>query len=95
MTILDPLLLTTDHCPLTTLMHWLDVNDIAEELDATHPKVDPATLRFTELRRMVEALPGFKEEPGHACNERILETIQATWIELRESRDDGDGDDED
>lgn len=62
---------------------WLDVDDIAEALAEAHAKVDPLALRFTELRRLVEALPRFKEEAGHPVNEKILETIQMRWMEER------------
>lgn len=68
--------------------HWLDVQRIAEELADTHPGVDPLSVRFVELREMVQALPGFKEEPGHPVNERILEEVQRHWLEEREDRAD-------
>lgn len=58
---------------------WLDVDRIGEELAERHPTMDPLKVRFTDLRKLVEALPGFKEEPGHPVNERILETIQMRW----------------
>ena len=58
---------------------WLEVTRIAEELADRHPGVDPLAIRFVELRRMVTALPGFQEEPGHPVNEKILETIQMYW----------------
>jgi FeS assembly protein IscX len=61
--------------------HWLDVDLIGEKLAEAHPSRDPLTVRFVELRRLVEALPGFKEQPGHPVNERILETIQQQWHE--------------
>ncbi len=64
-------------------LHWLDVEEIAEELEEAHPGIDPLRLGFPKLRSLVEALPNFTERPGHPCNERILETIQAHWIELR------------
>lgn len=63
---------------------WLDVHRIGEELADAHPKLDPLAIRFTDLRTLVEALPNFKEEPGHPVNERILETIQKYWHEERE-----------
>lgn len=63
---------------------WLEVDIIGEQLAERHPDRDPMAIRFTELRRLVEGLPGFKEEPGHPVNEKILETIQARWIEERE-----------
>ncbi len=75
-------------------LHWLDVEEIAEELDEAHPDVDPLRLGFPRLRALVEALPNFREQAGHPCNERILETIQANWIELRGGAGAGDdGDD--
>ena len=65
-------------------MHWLDVALIAESLEDAHPEVDPLTVSFPALRSMVLDLPHFDEEPGHPCNERILEAIQQAWIEERE-----------
>jgi len=63
---------------------WLDIDVIAELLHENHPDVDPYAVRFPDLRAMVKALPGFAELPGHPVNERILESIQARWIEERE-----------
>lgn len=63
---------------------WLDVQRIAEELADRHPGVDPFTARFTDLRKLVEALPGFEPDPKHPVNEKILETIQANWAEERD-----------
>lgn len=63
--------------------HWLDVERIAEELAERHPDADPLTITFPKLRTMVASLPGFREEPGHPCNERILEAIQQAWIDER------------
>lgn len=63
---------------------WLEVETIAEHLARLHPTIDPYAVRFTELRRLVADLPGFREEPGHPVNERILEEIQRHWIEERE-----------
>ncbi len=65
---------------------WLDVETIAENLMDAHPGIDPARLRFTDLKLMVEKLPGFSPDPAHPCNERILETIQAFWIAEYEDR---------
>jgi FeS assembly protein IscX len=61
--------------------HWLDVQLIGELLAEAHPERDPTRVSFPELRKLVIALPGFKEEPGHPSNERILEEIQRHWIE--------------
>lgn len=62
---------------------WLDVEEIGERLAAAYPERDPYSVRFTELRAMVERLPGFTPDPEHPVNEKILETIQAEWIEAR------------
>jgi FeS assembly protein IscX len=67
---------------------WLDVVRIAEELAERHPGVDPLTIKFVDLRRMVTELPGFVEEPGHPVNEKILETIQMHWHGERSDEDD-------
>ncbi len=65
-------------------MHWLDVGRIAEELADRHGDIDPVTISFPRLKVLVESLPSFKEEPGHPCNERILEAIQQAWIDERD-----------
>jgi FeS assembly protein IscX len=64
-------------------MHWLDVQQIAEALEDAHPHADLMTISFPALRALVIALPGFAEKPGHPSNERILEAIQAAWIDER------------
>jgi FeS assembly protein IscX len=60
---------------------WLDVDRIAEELADAHPALDPFSVKFTDLRRMVESMPGFSADPKHPVNEKILETIQSKWHE--------------
>ena len=62
-------------------LHWQDVEDLGMLLARRVKDCDPRTVRFTQLRRLVETLPGFTELPGHPCNEKILEAIQAAWIE--------------
>jgi FeS assembly protein IscX len=61
-------------------MKWVDTYDIAAALVDTYPEVDPVTVRFTQLREWVLALPGFDDDPAH-CGEKILEAIQAAWID--------------
>jgi FeS assembly protein IscX len=73
-------------------LHWLDVDDIAEQLLEKYPDRDPLSVRFTELRQMVESLHDFEAQPGHPVNEKILETIQAKWYE---EKLDAGGDEED
>jgi FeS assembly protein IscX len=69
---------------------WLEVDRIAEELADAHPGMNPVTVRFTELRKLVEALPGFKPDPAHPVNEKILEAIQMSWNGERLDRDEDD-----
>ncbi len=57
---------------------------ISEELLDLHPELDPVRISFPDLKTMVLALPGFREQEGHPCNERILEAIQQSWIDERE-----------
>jgi FeS assembly protein IscX len=64
-------------------MRWTDIHDIAIELEERHPEVDNVNLRFTDLHRWVMELPGFDDDPERS-NEKILEAIQAVWIEERE-----------
>ncbi len=65
---------------------WLETDLIGELLAEAHPERDPVRVGFVELKQLVQGLPGFKEEPGHPVNEKILERIQAAWIEDREDR---------
>lgn len=64
-------------------LKWTDVSDIAIELEDAHPDADVVNLRFTDLWKWVQALPGFADDPNKS-NEKILEAIQAAWIEERE-----------
>ena len=67
-------------------MKWTDTEDIAIALAERFPGVDPLTLRFTDLRERVLALPGFDDDPK-ASNEPKLEAIQMAWYcEFTESR---------
>lgn len=61
-------------------MRWTDINDIAIDLCEAHSDVDPLSLNFVDLRNWVLALPDFNDDPDH-CGEKILEAIQAAWIE--------------
>ncbi len=64
-------------------LKWTDVSDIAIELEDAYPDADVVNLRFTDLWKWVQALPGFADDPNKS-NEKILEAIQAAWIEERE-----------
>ncbi len=64
-------------------MKWTDSEDIGIALIEKYPGVDPLTLRFTDLRQWVAALPEFNDDPN-GCNEKILEAIQLAWIDERD-----------
>lgn len=66
---------------------WLEVDLIAELLAERHRDKDPLRVNFVDLKRLIQALPGFAEEPGHPCNEKILETVQAKWLEEKRELD--------
>ena len=61
-------------------MKWTDIQQIAETLFDTHPEIDPKTIRFTDLRDYILALPDFDDKPEH-CGERNLEAVQQAWID--------------
>lgn len=60
-------------------MKWTDSQRIAEELFDAHGDIDPKTIRFTQLRDLILALPDFDDDPAR-CGERILEAVQQAWI---------------
>jgi len=64
-------------------LKWSDTIDIAIALDDTHPDIDPRYVNFVDLRDWTLALEEFDDDPGHS-GEKILEAIQAAWIEERE-----------
>jgi FeS assembly protein IscX len=67
---------------MATKLHWTDIRDIAIELEERHPEADNINLRFTDLHRWVVELPEFGDDPNRS-NEKILEAIQAAWIDER------------
>ncbi len=64
-------------------VEWTDIEEIAIALDEVYPEVDVINLRFSDLRKWVLELEGFDDDPDR-CNERILEAIQASWIDERD-----------
>ena len=61
-------------------MKWTDVFDIAIELSDQFPDTDPQYVSFVDLRKWVLALDDFDDDPDR-CGEKILEGIQAAWME--------------
>ncbi|MDO4642014.1 MAG: Fe-S cluster assembly protein IscX [Neisseria sp.] len=64
-------------------MKWTDTQRIAEELYDSHSDTDPKTVRFTQLRELILALPDFDDDPAR-CGEKILEAVQQAWIDEAE-----------
>ena len=64
-------------------LKWDQAEELAEVLAENHPGLNPLDARFTDLRQWVVMLPGFDDKPD-GCNEKILEAIQACWMEERE-----------
>ena len=44
-------------------MKWVDVYDIAIELDEKYPDTDQLTVSFTDLYEWVMAMDGFDDDP--------------------------------
>lgn len=63
-------------------LYWTDVNDIAIELEETHPDVDVVNIRFTDLFNYIVNLSNFSDD-HKKCNEKILEAIQMAWLDER------------
>ncbi len=64
-------------------LKWTDVREIAIALTEAHPDADVVNLRFTDLWKWVQALPGFADDPNKS-NEKILEAIQMAWLDERD-----------
>jgi FeS assembly protein IscX len=64
-------------------MKWIDVLEIAIALTEKYPEVDPKTVRFVDLHNYVVGLDGFEDDHKHG-GEKVLEAIQATWIDEAE-----------
>lgn len=61
-------------------MTWSSTEDIGIELFENYPDMDPMTVRFTDLHKMVMALEDFEDDPAKS-NEAKLEAIQMAWYE--------------
>jgi FeS assembly protein IscX len=61
-------------------LKWIDSREIAIALAEKFPDVDAARVNFVDLRNWVLALDGFDDDPQRS-GEKILEAIQAAWIE--------------
>jgi FeS assembly protein IscX len=64
-------------------MKWTDTQQIAEDLFDKFPDTDPRTVRFTDLHQWIMELDGFDDDHNRS-GEKILEAIQAAWIDEAE-----------
>lgn len=64
-------------------LKWIDSLEVAIALDEAHPDVDPKYVRFTDLHDWVCELEEFDDDPQHS-GEKILEAIQAAWIDEKD-----------
>jgi FeS assembly protein IscX len=61
-------------------LDWSMAEEIGIALQEKFPGLDPLTVRFTDLHRMVVELEDFRDDPL-ASNEAKLEAIQMAWHE--------------
>ncbi|HKI98885.1 MAG TPA: Fe-S cluster assembly protein IscX [bacterium] len=61
-------------------LKWTDTEEIAIQLHEAEPELDPLTVRFTDLRDRILALPDFSDDVQR-LNEKILEAVQMAWYE--------------
>ena len=59
---------------------WNSAEDIGIALQEKFPGLNPLTVRFTDLHKMVVELAEFSDDPM-ASNEAKLEAIQMAWHE--------------
>jgi FeS assembly protein IscX len=65
---------------MTREIMWTDSEEIGIQLQEKFPEIDPLTVRFTDLLKMVVELEGFADDPAKS-NESKLEAIQMAWHE--------------
>ena len=61
-------------------LDWLDVLDIAIELNDRFPDMDPQWISFPDLHKKICNLDNFIGDPEKS-NEKILEAIQMAWMD--------------
>tara|TARA_B100000524_G_C23591581_1_gene349224 strand:- start:157 stop:366 length:210 start_codon:yes stop_codon:yes gene_type:complete len=64
----------------TEKINWVDVLEIAIQLNEKFPEIDPQWISFPDLHKKVNELDNFIGDPNKS-NEKILEAIQMHWIE--------------
>ena len=64
----------------TEKINWIDVLEIAIQLNEKFPEIDPQWISFPDLHKKINELDNFIGDPNKS-NEKILEAIQMHWIE--------------
>ena len=59
---------------------WLDITEIAIELNENFPEIDPQWISFPDLHKKICNLESFVGNPKNS-NEKILEAIQMAWMD--------------
>ena len=59
---------------------WNDTEEIGIQLQEAHPELDPLSVRFTDMHKLVTEIPGFIGDPAKS-NEGLLEAIQMAWLD--------------
>ncbi len=59
---------------------WGDAGEIGYQLLENHEDVNPLSVSFVQMHKMVTELDGFADDPK-ASNEKTLEAIQMAWLE--------------
>jgi FeS assembly protein IscX len=66
-------------------LRWEDAEDIGLKLADMYPEQNPLEVRFTDLHKLITALPTFVDDPGKST-EGKLEAIQMAWHEEYQDR---------
>ena len=59
---------------------WEETEEIGIQMQEKFPDIDPLTVRFTDMHKMITELPGFTGDPAKS-NEGLLEAIQMAWLD--------------
>jgi FeS assembly protein IscX len=62
------------------MLTWRDTEELGRALALHYEGKDPLGVSADEVRRLVEALPGFDDDPG-AATEEDLDEVQAAWYD--------------
>jgi FeS assembly protein IscX len=59
-------------------LKWGDADEIGIALLEENPDIDPLSVSFVQLKRLILELDVFEDEPN-GSNEKVLEAIQMAW----------------